>query len=206
LQQSEIPAQRQSPRIAFKVKGRLTRFFATETDSGIDTSRLITDRFDCPALKIAGSEINNRGRLATSGRTLLPGGEVFVDDETHAKSNGVSGVARIAIKAKGRVLFVDPIDVFVARAQGNYVALVHKSGSYLVRETMATAEQKLTPLGFVRIHRAILVNATLVKDLRRDNTGTYVLRTTDGSEHPVGRAYKGNLKLIARSWLGVELV
>jgi DNA-binding LytR/AlgR family response regulator len=131
---------------------------------------------------------------------------VFIDDETQAKSNRVNEVARIAIKAKGRVLFVDPIDVVVAKAQGNYVVLVHKSGSYFVRETMATAEQKLTPLGFVRIHRSILVNTILVKDLRRDNTGTYVLRTTDGSEHPVGRAYKGNLKVIARSWLGVELV
>jgi DNA-binding LytR/AlgR family response regulator len=127
-------------------------------------------------------------------------------DQFHTKSTGASDVARIAIKAKGRVLFVDTSDVVVARAQGNYIALVHKSGSYLVRETMATAEQKLTPLGFVRIHRSILVNTTLVKDLRRDNTGTYVLRTTDDKEHPVGRAYKDNLKAIAKSWLGVELV
>jgi DNA-binding LytR/AlgR family response regulator len=185
---------------------KLTRFFPTDADSGKDTSRLITDRLDCPAQRIAGNEINNRGRLATSGRTSLPGDEVFVDDETHAKSDRVIQVVRIAIKAKGRVLFVDPIDVVVAKAQGNYVALLHKSGSYLVRETMATAEQKLTPLGFVRIHRSILVNTTLVKDLRRDHTGTYVLRTTDGSEHPVGRAYKDNLKVIAKSWLGVELV
>jgi len=127
-------------------------------------------------------------------------------EEFHATSDGLRKIARIAVKAKGRVLFVDPIDVVVAEAQGNYVALVHKSGSYLVRETMATAEQKLTPLGFVRIHRSTLVNATLVKDLRRDNTGTYILRTTHGSEYTVGRAYKDNLKVIARSWLGVELV
>jgi DNA-binding LytR/AlgR family response regulator len=184
---------------------KLTHFFATEADSGKDTSRLITDWVNCPAPKVAGGEINSRGQLATSSRPLLPGGEVFVDGETHARSNRASQVARIAIKAKGRVLFVDPIDVVVAKAQGNYIALVHKSGSYFVRETMATAEQKLTPLGFVRIHRSVLVNATLVKDLRRDSTGTYVLRTTDGSEHPVGRAYKSNLKVIARSWLGVEL-
>lgn len=71
---------------------------------------------------------------------------------------------------------------------------------------MLTAEQKLTPLGFVRIHRSILVNSTLVEDLRRDNTGTYMLHTTDGSEYPVGRAYKGNLQVIPRSWMGVELV
>jgi DNA-binding LytR/AlgR family response regulator len=164
------------------------------------------DRMNCPAPKIANSKINNWGRSATSARTSLPMGEVFVDDETHAKSKRINDVARIAIKAKGRVLFVDSIDVVVAKAQGNYVALVHKSGCYLVRETMATAEQKLTPLGFVRIHRSILVNTPLVRDLRRDNTGRYVLRTTDGSEHPVGRTYKDNLKAIARSWLGVELV
>jgi len=144
---------------------------------------------------------------AVRSNAVVPAlGEVFVDDGTHARSNRPGEVARIAIKAKGRVLFVDPIDVVVARAQGNYIALVHKSGSYLVRESMATAEQKLTPLGFVRIHRSILVNTTLVKDLRRDNTGTYVLRTTDGREHPVGRTYKDNLKVIARSWLGVEPV
>jgi DNA-binding LytR/AlgR family response regulator len=166
---------------------------------------MIIDPLGCPAPKITGSEINHQGRLATSGRTSLPGGEVFVEGATHAKSNRVREVARIAIKAKDRVVFVDPIEVVVAKAQGNYIALVHKSGSYLVRETMATAEQKLTPLGFVRIHRSILVNTTLAKDLRRDNTGTYVLRTTDGSEHPVGRAYKSNLKVIARSWLGVAL-
>ena len=179
---------------------KLQRLFATETDSGKDTSRL-----ENPARKPAGREINDRGRLATSVNTSLPAGEEVLD-AIQPKSNRINEVARIAIKANGRVLFVDPIDVVVAKAQGNYVALVHKFGCYLVRETMATAEQKLTPLGFVRIHRSVLVNTTLVKDLRRDNTGTYVLRTTDGREHPVGRAYKDNLKVIAKSWLGVELV
>lgn len=185
---------------------KLISFFTTEIDSGKDTSLLVPDRPDPSAAEMAVSEIYNRGRLATSGRASLPSGEVFAHHETHAKSNGVSEVARMAVKAKGRVLFVDAIDVVVAKAQGNYVALVHKCGAYLVRETMATAEQKLSPLGFVRIHRSILVNTNLVKDLRRDKTGTYVLRTTDGREHPVGRAYKDNLSRIARSWLGVDLV
>jgi DNA-binding LytR/AlgR family response regulator len=185
---------------------KLTRFFATEAGYGNDASGLIADRLDCPPPKVAVSEVNSRGRSATSSRTSLPGSKALVADEPHAKSMRGSEVARIAVKAKGKVLFVDPIDVVVAKAQGNYVALEHRSGSYLVRETMAAAEEKLRPFGFVRIHRSILVNTTLVKDLRRNNTGTYVLRTTDGSQHPVGRAYKENLKTIARSWLGVELV
>ena len=175
---------------------KLRRLFATEADLGKDTSRLHN-----PAPQPAGSEINNQGRLAISGNTLSAG-EELLDDAIHAKSNRINEVARIAIKANGRVRFVDPMAVVAAKAQGNYVALVHKFGCHLVRETMATAEQKLTPLGFVRIHRSILVNTTLVKDLRRDNTGTYVLRTTDGRELPVGRAYKDNLKVIATVALG----
>lgn len=187
---------------------KLTSFFTTEAENCGPTSRLVTDRLDCPPPKIAASEISHRSRLTPSSRASLARSEAFVhsDSHPHTKSARISEVTRIAIKANGRILFVDSMDVIVARAQGNYVALVHKSGCYLVRETMATAEEKLIPLGFVRIHRSIVVNTTLVKDLRRDHTGTYVLRTTDGNEHPVGRAYKNNLKAIAKSWLGVELV
>ena len=185
---------------------KLTRFFTTEIDSSKDTSRLIPARPDPLAAEMAGTEISNQARSATSDRVSLPWGALLADHETHANGKGVREAARMAVRAKGRVLFVDAIDVVVAKAQGNYVALVHKCGAYLVRETMATAEQKLSPLGFVRIHRSILVNTKLVKDLRRDKTGTYVLRTTDGREHPVGRAYKDNLSGIARSWLGVDLV
>ena len=181
-----------------------TPFFETEADSGKDVSSLIPDRLDSLATEIA-SDIDIPGHSARSASASLLGGDLFANDVTHRKNNHLSDVARIAVKAKSRVLFVDPADVIAAKAQGNYVALVHKSGSYLVRETMATTEQKLTPLGFVRIHRSILVNTTLVKDLRRDTKGTYVLRTTDGSEHPVGRNYKENLRAIAKSWLGVDL-
>ena len=147
----------------------------------------------CPGEMIAAIELRAEGVL----------------DERKKLSRAVTAVtevARIAIKANGRVLFVNPDEIIAARAEGNYLALVHKSGCYLVRESMATAEKKLAPLGFVRIHRSRLVNSSLVKDLRRDKTGTYWLRTSDGSEHPVGRAYRDNLKLIASSWLGVDLL
>lgn len=182
---------------------KLKRFSTTEADFGDDTNRPMTDRPHPSVAEMAATEAHNRARLSTPYSPSRPRAEVFADHQTH--KNGISEVVRIAVKAKGRVLFVDPIEVVVAKAQGNYVALVHKCGAYLVRETMATAEQKLSPVGFVRIHRSILVNTSLVKDLRRDKTGTYLLRTTDGSEHPVGRAYKGNLGVIAMSWLGVDL-
>jgi DNA-binding LytR/AlgR family response regulator len=184
---------------------KFTRFFATETDSGKDTSLLIVDQPHRSRSRMT-SEMSDSKRLATSGRVSLSGSEVFASEATYPTSNGLNDVGRIAIKVKGTVLFVNPLEVVAATAQGNYVALLYRTRSYLVRETMATAEHKLKKVGFVRIHRSILVNANLVKDLRRDDTGTYVLRMTDGKEHPVGRAYRDNLKVIAKSWLGVDFV
>lgn len=183
---------------------KLTRSFETETDAGKVNGRLISDQLDCLAPDMERAEISNLGRFAISDKPASQKREVFANSTPRAGSSGAGEIARIAIKAKDRVFFVDPHELIVAKAEGNYVALVHKSGTYLVRETMANTEQKLTPFGFVRIHRSILVNTTVVKDMRRDSTGTYVLRTADGSEHPVGRAYRGNLKMIAQSWLGVE--
>ena len=200
-----IADDQQWPSIDWWSMEKLTHSVATEADSGKDNRRSIVDWFDCPAPKSAFTRVANQGWVETSNRASAPAEELLADDG-HPANNGASATARIAVKAKGRVLFVNPLDVTVAKAEGNYVALVHKSGAYLVRETMAITEQKLASFGFVRIHRSILVNTTLVKDLRRDNTGTYVLRTIDDRDHPVGRAYKHNLKMIAGSWLGVDIV
>jgi DNA-binding LytR/AlgR family response regulator len=109
---------------------------------------------------------------------------------------------RIAIKAGDKVLFVDAGQVIAAEARGNYVSLQHISGSYLIREPIVRIEEKLSPYGFVRIHRGILVNAAFVKEFMRASGGEYLLRMTSGKEYTVSRTYKRNLRLFAESWLG----
>ena len=51
--------------------------------------------------------------------------------------------SRIAIKAKGRILFIDPADVVTVEAQGNYVLLRRMSGSDLLRESVSCMAEKL---------------------------------------------------------------
>jgi DNA-binding LytR/AlgR family response regulator len=109
---------------------------------------------------------------------------------------------RIAIKAGDKILLVDAGQVTAAEASGNYVSLQHISGSYLIREPIARIEEKLSPYGFVRIHRSILVNAAFVKEFMRASGGEYLIRMTSGKEYMVSRTYKGNLRLFAESWLG----
>jgi DNA-binding LytR/AlgR family response regulator len=109
---------------------------------------------------------------------------------------------RIAIKAKGRILFIDARDVVAVEAKGDYVLLLHRSGSHRLRESISTVEEKLNLHGFVRIHRSVLVNAALVEEIQPWSTGEYVLRVRGGSEYTVTRSYKKNLQLLAQSWIG----
>lgn len=112
--------------------------------------------------------------------------------------------ARIAIKAKGRILFIDAADVIAVEAKGNYVLLLHTSGSYLLRESISTMEEKLNLHGFVRIHRSALVNAALVEEIHPLSAGEYVLRMRAGREFTVTRTYKKNLQLLAQLWIGMD--
>jgi len=112
--------------------------------------------------------------------------------------------ARIAIKAKGRILFLNPDDVIAVQAEGNYVLLQRTAGSYLLRESISVMEQKLRPYGFIRIHRSVLVNTAMVDEIQPWTTGEYALRVRGGKEYTVSRTYKKNLKDIAASWIGTD--
>ncbi|HXW56555.1 MAG TPA: LytTR family DNA-binding domain-containing protein [Candidatus Cybelea sp.] len=112
--------------------------------------------------------------------------------------------SKIAIKAKGRILFVDPVEVVTVEAQGNYVLLRRTSGSDLLRESMSTVADRLGQYGFIRIHRSLLVNAAYVEEIQPLATGEYVLRIKGGEEFTVSRTYKKNLRSITRLWFGTD--
>ena len=111
---------------------------------------------------------------------------------------------RIAIRAKGRILFIEPGDVIAVQAEGNYVLLQRAGGSYLLRESISVMAEKLKPYGFIRIHRSVLVNASFVEEIQPWPTGEYGLRVKGGKEYTVTRTYKKNLKDIATAWIGME--
>src|SRR5258708_12661589 len=116
----------------------------------------------------------------------------------------LSKSAKIAIKTKGRILFVDPADVVIIEAQGNYVLLQRASGSYLLLESISTMAENFNPYGFIRTHRSVLVNSSFVEEIHPWNTGEYVLRIKGGKEFHVSRTYKKNLHSITPLWFGTD--
>jgi DNA-binding LytR/AlgR family response regulator len=109
---------------------------------------------------------------------------------------------RMAIKTKGKIVFIDTGNVTVIQVKGKRVLLQETSGTYELRETISNIARKLAAHGFVRIHRSVLVNAALVREIQPWPTGEYVLRMEGGEEYTVTRTYKRNLILLAESWIG----
>ncbi len=109
---------------------------------------------------------------------------------------------RVAIKVKGRILFINLGDVVAVQAEGNCVLLQRDSSSYLLRESISVVAEKLEPYGFIRIHRSVLVNTSFVEEIRPYSTGEYGLRVKGGKEYTATRTYKKNLKSLAEFWIG----
>jgi DNA-binding LytR/AlgR family response regulator len=111
---------------------------------------------------------------------------------------------RIAFKAKGRILLLDLADVEALQAEGNYVSLRYRANAYLVHESLSSMAEKLIPYGFIRIHRSVVVNISVVEEIQPLPTGEYRLRVKGGKEYLVTRRYKHNLRELAQLWVGSE--
>jgi len=109
---------------------------------------------------------------------------------------------RVAIKVKGRILFINLADVVAVQAKGACVLLQRNASSYLLRESISVVAEKLETHGFIRIHRSVLVNTLFVEEIRPLSTGEYCLRVEGGKEYTVTRTYKKNLKSLAEFWIG----
>jgi two-component system LytT family response regulator len=111
---------------------------------------------------------------------------------------------RVAIKVKGKIVFINLSDVVAVQADGDYVLLQKNGSSYSVRELISAVAKQLEPQGFIRIHRSILVNTSFVEEIRPYSTGEYGLRVKGGKEYTVTRTYKKNLKSLAEFWIGTR--
>jgi DNA-binding LytR/AlgR family response regulator len=112
--------------------------------------------------------------------------------------------ARIAIKAKRRILFIDPAEIVAVEAKGNYILLRRVAGSELLRESMAAVAEKLRAYGFLRIHRSVIINAAFVEEILPLSTGDNIVRIKGGMEFTVSRTYKKNLHSITPLWIGTS--
>jgi len=106
-------------------------------------------------------------------------------------------IDRIAVKTAGRVLILRVHEVDWIEASRDYVSLHVGEKEWLVREPISALEQRLTPAGFVRIHRSTLLNADRVRELIPLPRGEFTVVLLDGTELKLSRNYRGSLQRLA---------
>ena len=101
---------------------------------------------------------------------------------------------RFVVKSGGRVLFVALREIDWIESDGNYVHLHAAGRTHVVRETMASLEQRLLGQRFARVHRTRIVNLERVRELRARGNGEYSVVLADESRFRVGRAFRQELQ------------
>ena len=108
-------------------------------------------------------------------------------------------VNRLAIKSRGKVIFIKPAEIHWVAASGNYVTLHIEQDSHFVRTTINDFLSRLDPERFVRIHRSTVVNLNRVQELLPWSRGTQFLKLKDGTKLPIGRAFRLRLSHLLAS-------
>jgi len=103
------------------------------------------------------------------------------------------GADRLAVKTSGRVIFVKLDDIDWIEAADNYVNIHVGQTSHLLRETMASIEQRLPPSNFIRISRSSIVNIDRVKELQPLFHGEYAVILRTGARLTLTRGYRESL-------------
>jgi len=120
-----------------------------------------------------------------------------IADDTTAQLEFAPGphawLARIPVRSVNRIVIVPVGEIVRLEAEDNYVR-IWAERPYLHKETLTGLMHRLDPASFLRIHRSHAVNIALVRELRPQLHGEYVISLADGTELTSGRSYRGRIQ------------
>ena len=73
---------------------------------------------------------------------------------------------------------------------------------YLLRESLASLEERLDPSRFVRVHRSTIVNLAQVREIRARVAGDSIIVLRDGTELPLSRRRRDHVADAIRQFAG----
>lgn len=101
-----------------------------------------------------------------------------------------TSTGRFAVKVHGKILFLDPGEIYWIQARDD-VARVHLAESaYDVREPLSHLEARLPANSFLRVHRSVIVNTAHVRAAEPFDQGDQMLILRNGKRITTGRSYR----------------
>ncbi|QUD90338.1 LytR/AlgR family response regulator transcription factor [Phenylobacterium montanum] len=111
-----------------------------------------------------------------------------------AASRSEASRERLAIKAGGVVRFVDAGDIEWIEAADVYVNLHLGDREILHRSALHQVAAQLSPSGFARIHRSIIINLERIKELEAMSHGEFEVVMESGARLRLSRKYRHEFK------------
>lgn len=106
---------------------------------------------------------------------------------------------RLVVRSRGKVTFVKPSEIDWIEADGKLAQLHVGKEVHAVRIPLKRLEERLEPLGFVRVHRSAIVNVERIKELEPWFHGEYVVVLKDGTKLTSSAAHSQALHRIVDS-------
>lgn len=102
---------------------------------------------------------------------------------------------RVPHEKEGRTYFLDPAAISAVRAEGHYTVMQKGADALFCPWSISEAEERLAPVGFMRVHRSYLLNpAHVVKFERLKDSGQCSVEGAEGLRIPVSRARLAELR------------
>ena len=103
---------------------------------------------------------------------------------------------KLTVYVNDRILLIKIQDILYCTSEDSKTIVVTESGSYFASESLATLEKKLTLKGFVRVHRAFIVNLEHIVELEPWSSSKYNLILQNRHSIPVSRLYMKDVRKI----------
>jgi len=101
-----------------------------------------------------------------------------------------TSAGRFAVKVHGKILFLDPAEIYWIQARDD-IARVHLVDSaYDVREPLSHLEARLPGNSFLRVHRSVIVNTSHIRAAEPFDQGDQMLILRNGKRLTTGRSYR----------------
>lgn len=100
---------------------------------------------------------------------------------------------RLVVRSGGKVVFLRASEVEWIEAAANYIKLYSQQRVFTVREKISSLEEALPNGKFMRIHRSVIVNLSMVQEIQPCGGGEFVVILRNGRELPLGRTYRSKI-------------
>jgi two-component system LytT family response regulator len=94
---------------------------------------------------------------------------------------------RLVVPTATGDLLLDASEIDWIQAEDYYAAIYALGRRHLIRESLASLEERLDPASFVRVHRSAIVRLDRVRELRSTTLGEWMIVLRDGTRVAVSR-------------------